>query len=99
MRPLDIDVKWSLQRAFGPLVSSATALEKNSERPLRIARQLGLLPRVFARQPCEQLRAELETQQQFQIRHVRLVAARGLALQRCYAIGTVAACNSGPVRN
>lgn len=79
--PIGTGVQWALLRAFappgfeGPRQSQPTV-------GLNVASRLGLLPRIFARQPRELLRAELDDCFESACQQVHLSVARGLALER-----------------
>ena len=79
--PLGTGVQWALLRALAP-----PGFENPQLRPAKLgltsASRLGLLPRIFARQPRELLRSELDDCFVTAYQQVHLLVARGLALER-----------------
>ena len=75
------EVRWALLRSFADPGLNGTRLG-NPESCLQIARRLGLLPRIFGRQPKELLKAELGEYFEEAWHVMQVSMARGLALHR-----------------
>jgi|GEM_PF-3654977 len=79
--PLTESIRWALQRAFGT-VSRDSPFIAAPTLALEFAERMGLLPRIFARQPQCALKAEVGETFERATARVHALAARGLALER-----------------